>query len=125
AHNEHVAISLSPSVNNLMQVVVTATREAALRTASPVAISKISPVVINDTKPVLIAELINKVPGVVMLNLNNEQHAMSIRQPMGTSAYFLYLEDGMPLRPMGIFNHNALIEMNVLGISNLEVVKGP
>ncbi len=125
AHKEHVAISLSPSVNNLMQVVVTANREAALRTASPVAISKISPVVINDTKPVLIAELINKVPGVVMLNLNNEQHAMSIRQPMGTSAYFLYLEDGMPLRPMGIFNHNALIEMNVLGISNLEVVKGP
>ena len=122
---QHISVALWPSANNLMQVVVTANREAALRTESPVAISKISPIIINDTKPVLITELVNKVPGVVMLNYNNEQHAMSIRQPMGTSPYFLYLEDGIPLRPMGIFNHNALIEMNVFGISSLEVVKGP
>lgn len=118
-------VPLSPSAGNLEQVVVTANREAALRTESPIAINKISATTISDTKPILIAELINKVPGVVMLNYNNEQHGMSIRQPMGTSAYFLYLEDGIPLRPMGIFNHNALIEMNVFGISNIEVVKGP
>ena len=125
AGRSEIGISLSPSINNLQQVMVTANREAALRTESPIAINKISSVIINDTKPVLIAELINKVPGVVMVNYNNEQHAMSIRQPMGTSAYFLYLEDGIPLRPMGVFNHNALIEMNVFGITNIEVVKGP
>lgn len=118
-------IALSPSTGNLQQIIVTANREAALRTEAPVAISKLSPSIINDTKPMLIAELINKVPGVVMLNYNNEQHAMSIRQPMGTSPYFLYLEDGLPMRPMGIFNHNALIEMNLFSISNIEVVKGP
>jgi outer membrane receptor protein involved in Fe transport len=121
----HLAIGLQPSANNLQQVVITANREASLRTSSPIAISKLSPVIINDTKPVLITELINKVPGVVMVNYNNEQHAMAIRQPMGTSAYFLYLEDGIPIRPMGIFNHNALIEMNVFSISSIEVVKGP
>jgi iron complex outermembrane recepter protein len=121
----NLAVSLSPSVNNLQQIMVTANREAMLRTESPVAISKLSPVIINDTKPVLLTELINKVPGIVMLNYNNEQHAMAIRQPMGTSAYFLYLEDGIPVRPMGVFNHNALIEMNVFGISSIEVVKGP
>jgi iron complex outermembrane receptor protein len=120
-----LSIALKPSVSNLQQIVVTANREASLRTESPVAISKVSSVIINDTKPVLITELINKVPGIVMLNYNNEQHAMAIRQPMGTSAYFLYLEDGLPVRPMGIFNHNALIEMNVFGISSIEVVKGP
>ncbi|MEJ1238088.1 TonB-dependent receptor [Chryseolinea sp. T2] len=120
-----LSISLSPSVSNLQPIIVTANREAALRTEAPVAISKVSPVIINDTKPVLLTELVNKVPGVVMLNYNNEQHAMAIRQPMGTSAYYLYLEDGVPIRPMGIFNHNALIEMNVFGISNIEVVKGP
>jgi outer membrane receptor protein involved in Fe transport len=118
-------VALEPSINNLQQIVVTANREASLRAESPIAISKVSTMTINDTKPVLVAELINKVPGVVMVNYNNEQHAMSIRQPMGTSAYFLYLEDGLPVRPMGIFNHNALIEMNVFGISNIEVVKGP
>jgi outer membrane receptor protein involved in Fe transport len=123
--SSQLSVSLSPSVNNLQQVIVTANREAALRTEAPISISKLSPVIINDTKPVLIAELINKVPGVVMLNYNNEQHAMAIRQPMGTSAYYLYLEDGVPVRPMGVFNHNALIEMNVFSISNIEVVKGP
>lgn len=120
-----VTVGLLPSVNNLQQIVVTASREASLRSESPVAISKLSLTVINETKPVLITELINKVPGVVMLNYNNEQHAMAIRQPMGTSAYFLYMEDGIPIRPMGIFNHNALIEMNVFGLSSIEVVKGP
>lgn len=120
-----ITVALTPSVSNLQQIMVTANREASLRTESPVAISKLSAVIINDTKPVLITELINKIPGVVMLNYNNEQHAMAIRQPMGTSPYFLYLEDGIPLRPMGIFNHNALIEMNVFNISGIEVIKGP
>ena len=120
-----LSIGLSPSLSNLQQIIVTANREASLRTDAPVAISKLSALTIQETKPILITELINKVPGVVMLNYNNEQHAMAIRQPMGTSPYFLYLEDGLPLRPMGIFNHNALIEMNVFGISNIEVIKGP
>lgn len=123
--NEAVIVSLQPSVNNLQQVVITANREAALRTDAPVAISKLSSVMINDARPTLLTELINKVPGVVMANYNNEQHAMAIRQPIGTSAYFLYMEDGVPIRPMGVFNHNALIEMNVMAISNVEVVKGP
>jgi iron complex outermembrane recepter protein len=120
-----IIVALTPSINNLQQLVVTANREASLRTESPLAISKLSASMINETKPTLLTELINKVPGVVMLNYNNEQHAMAIRQPMTTSPYFLYLEDGIPLRPMGIFNHNALIEMNIFNISSVEVVKGP
>lgn len=118
-------VELNPSSTNMQEVVITASREAALRSQVPVTISKLSPEIINDAKPTLITELINKVPGVAMLNYNNEQHGMSIRQPMGTSAYFLYMEDGLPIRPMGVFNHNALIEMNIFAISNIEVVKGP
>jgi outer membrane receptor protein involved in Fe transport len=118
-------VALRPAVQDLQTVVVTASREAQLRTEAPVAISKIAPTLIQDTKPTLLAELVNKVPGVVMLNYGNEQHAMSIRQPMGTAAYFLYLEDGLPLRPMGVFNHNALLETNPLAINSIEVVKGP
>ncbi|WP_317129494.1 TonB-dependent receptor [Hymenobacter jeollabukensis] len=118
-------VALVPAVQDLQTVVVTASREAQLRTDAPVAISKITPTVIQDTKPTLLVELVNKVPGVVMLNYGNEQHAMGIRQPFGTAAYFLYLEDGIPLRPMGVFNHNALLETNPLAINSIEVVKGP
>ncbi|GAB3897206.1 TonB-dependent receptor [Larkinella knui] len=118
-------VALQPAVENLQTIVVTASREAQKRTEAPVAISRLSPTLIDETKPTLLAELINKTPGVVMLNYNNEQHGMGIRQPFGTNAYFLYLEDGVPIRPMGVFNHNALIEMNVFTISSVEVVKGP
>ncbi len=118
-------VALQPAVEDLQTVVVTASREAQLRTDAPVAISKISPTVIQDTKATQLTELINKVPGVVMLNYGNEQHGMGIRQPFGTNAYFLYLEDGIPLRPMGVFNHNALLESNPLAINSIEVVRGP
>jgi iron complex outermembrane recepter protein len=118
-------IGLVPQCTIMDEVVVTAGREAQARSEAPMAIEKISQSTINETKPTLLAELINKVPGVIMLNLNNEQHGMSIRQPMGTSPYYLYMEDGIPLRTMGIFNHNALIEMNLMAVSAVEVVKGP
>lgn len=122
---ENMLIALMPLANSMQEVVVTANRDVRLRSDAPMAIEKLSATTINDTKPTLLAELINKVPGVVMMNLNNEQHGMAIRQPMGTSPYYLYMEDGIPLRTMGVFNHNALIEMNLFSISSIEVVKGP
>ena len=125
ADEQPLSIALLQKSEGLETVVITANREAGLRTEAPVAISKITPAQINDTKASLLVELVNKVPGVVMLNYNNEQHGMGIRQPFGTSPYFLYLEDGIPLRPLGVFNHNALIETNIFALSNIEVIKGP
>lgn len=118
-------IFLEESFQNLETVVVTASRQAAIRSEAPVAIHKISSALIQDTKAIQLTEIINKVPGVVMLNYNNEQHGMGIRQPFGTSAYFLYLEDGLALRPLGVFNHNALIETNLQGLNSVEIIKGP
>ncbi|TGD56889.1 TonB-dependent receptor [Flavobacterium humi] len=109
----------------LDDIVVTASRGASLRREVPVAISKISQKSINETKATTVSEIINKAPGVLMVNLGNEQHMMAIRQPMNTNAYYLYLEDGLPIRPMGIFNHNALLEINQFNLQNIEVVKGP
>ncbi|MBK6976165.1 MAG: TonB-dependent receptor [Cytophagaceae bacterium] len=120
-----IIIGLEPSMENLQQMVVTGNREAALRTQTPIAISKLTPKQIDEAKATSIYEVINKTPGVMMVNLNNEQHSMSIRQPMTTNAYYLYMEDGVPIRPMGVFNHNALLEMNQFTVSSVEVVKGP
>ncbi|NDU95132.1 TonB-dependent receptor [Spirosoma terrae] len=122
---QSVTIALEPAIEDLQTVVVTGNREAALRTETPIAISKLSPKLIEETKPTSIYEVINKTPGVLMVNLNNEQHMMAIRQPITTNAYFLYMEDGVPIRPMGVFNHNALLEMNQFTVSSIEVVKGP
>ncbi|MNS46518.1 Colicin I receptor precursor [compost metagenome] len=125
ANDKSLSIALKQSTANMQEVIVTASREVQLRRDAPVAVSKIGAKVIEETQPTVINELINKVPGVVMTNLNNEQHSMSIRQPLTTNPYFLYMEDGIPIRPLGVFNHNALLEMNVTSINSVEVVKGP
>ncbi|WP_281310511.1 TonB-dependent receptor [Flavobacterium flavigenum] len=109
----------------LENVFITANRTATLRKETPVAISKLTAKTINEAKATAVYEIINKTPGVLMVNLGNEQHMMSIRQPMTTNAYYLYLEDGLPIRPMGIFNHNALLEINQFNLQSIEVVKGP
>jgi outer membrane receptor protein involved in Fe transport len=120
-----MVIFLTPNVQQLQSIVITANREAGLRTQAPIAISKLSPKLIDESKATMVYELINKTPGVIMPSYNNEQHAMAIRQPMGTSAYYLYMEDGIPIRPLGVFNHNAILEINQFALSSIEVVKGP
>ncbi len=112
-------------IQKLDDVFVTANRTATKRAATPVAISKLTAKTINETKAVAAYEIINKTPGVLMVNLGNEQNMMAIRQPMTTNAYYLYLEDGLPIRPLGIFNHNALLEINQFNLESIEVIKGP
>ncbi|MGZ5255558.1 MAG: TonB-dependent receptor, partial [Flavitalea sp.] len=110
----------------LSQVVVTANRgQSAKRSETPVAISALNQRQIQDAKAISIDQLLNKVSGVNMVDLGNEQHQMSIRQPMTTRSLFLYLEDGIPVRTTGLFNHNALLEMNMAATKTIEVIKGP
>ncbi|HEY4148838.1 MAG TPA: TonB-dependent receptor [Chitinophagaceae bacterium] len=115
----------STNINELQQVVVTASRTAQKRTEAPVAIAVISQQTIDDAKASRLDYLVNKVSGVFMVNLGNEQHEMSIRQPMSTRSLFLYLEDGIPIRTTGIYNHNALLEMNAAAAKQIEIIKGP
>jgi len=120
-----MVIPLQPSETELDKIVVTASRDRQERSDAPIAISTISEKTINETKPTTPREVLNKVSGVYMVDLGNEQHSMGMRQPLSYDSMFLYLEDGIPIRPTGIFNHNALIEMNMASTSRMEVIKGP
>jgi iron complex outermembrane receptor protein len=118
-------VALEESFLELNQVVVSSSREAQARTETPIAISKISSKELQETKAATLDQVMNKVSGVYMVNLGNEQHSMSIRQPFTLKSLFLYLEDGVPIRPTGVYNHNALLEMNMAATSSIEVIKGP
>ena len=118
-------VTLQQDNSPMQAVIVTANREGVKRSLAPVAISIISSKMIQDAKPVTLDQVLNKVSGVYMVNLGNEQHSMSIRQPMTTKSLFLYLEDGIPIRTTGLFNHNALLEINMASVKNIEVIKGP
>lgn len=118
-------IKLAPLTTSLNELIITASREAQRRTEAPVAIGVISSATLLSTKPVTLDQVLDKISGVNMIDLGNEQHTMAIRQPIGYSSNFLYLQDGIPIRTVGDFNHNALIEINQAAVNNIEVIKGP
>jgi outer membrane receptor protein involved in Fe transport len=125
ADKKYLTIALIPSATSLNELVVTASRGVQQRIEAPVAIGVVSPAMIRETKPVTLDQVLNKVSGVYMVNLGNEQHTMAIRQPIGYRSNFLYLQDGIPIRTIGDFNHNALIEINQAAVKRIEVIKGP
>ncbi|MCG2419653.1 TonB-dependent receptor [Aequorivita sp. F47161] len=112
----------------LNEVVISASREQQSRRDIPGAISVLSATTIENTKTVELEQLVNQVPGVFMSAstvASNEEHMMAVRSPITTKALFLYLEDGLPIRPTAVFNHNALLEMNGTSFQRIEVLKGP
>lgn len=117
--------SSKDETQTLATIVVTASREGESISNTPAAISKISKQDIEDKHATFIGQLVNQTPGVLMNDLGNEQHMMSIRQPITTAAVYQYLEDGISVRPVGVFNHNALYEVNLAGIDSIEILRGP
>ncbi len=111
--------------HTLETMVVTATREAEAKSETPATISVISDKTIENQRPSHPKAVLNQVPGVWVSNLSGEGHSTSIRQPLTTSPVYLFLEDGIPTRSTGFYNHNALYEINVPQSGGIEVSKGP
>ena len=118
-------IRLYPRLIDLQAMVVTAGRYETARSEAPVAVAAISARELGERRPDNLSAALNTMAGVHMTDLGNEQHNMSIRQPLSYKALFAYLEDGIPIRPIGIFNHNALIEINMAAADRIEIVRGP
>ena len=123
--SKDMILKLSPSPIGLNSVVISTNREQELREEAPVAISSINTEVIENNKPTTIDQVLNQTPGVNMVDLGNEQHTMSIRRPIDYGASYLYLEDGIPIRTSGVFNHNALLEINMANVGRIEIIRGP
>jgi outer membrane receptor protein involved in Fe transport len=120
-----VNVSPSVSANTLDEVVVTGSREGTEIRNTPATIHKVTEKELARDKPVFFGDVVNRVPGVYVNNLGAEQHMASFRQPINTQGVYLYLEDGVPVRPIGLFNHNQVYELNLTGISDIEIIKGP
>jgi iron complex outermembrane receptor protein len=107
------------------EVTVTATREAQKLSETPATINAVHEDEIMATRPAHPSEILRKMPGVFASVTSGEGHQTSIRQPLTTDAVYLYLEDGIPTRSTGFFNHNALYEINLPQSAGMEVIKGP
>ncbi len=118
-------VGLESAIVNLPEVVVSGSREEQLASATPVSVGVIRGEEIRETHGHHPAEIVNRTPGVHVSNFGGEGHATAIRQPITTKALYAYLEDGVPIRSTGFFNHNALYEINIPQAGRLEIIKGP
>ena len=110
---------------DLPPVTVTGTRERELLSETPASVGVIGESAIRQTVPTHPQQILSQVPGVAVAVTNGEGHTTAIRQPFTTSPLYLFLEDGLPIRPTGFFNHNALYELNIPMAGGIEVVRGP
>lgn len=114
---------VEPSVLNT--VTVTGSREQTQLMQSPASVGVITEDAIRRTGPMHPQQIISQVPGAAVAVTNGEGHTTAIRQPFTTNPVYLYLEDGIPIRATGFFNHNALYETNIPQAGGIEVLKGP
>ncbi len=106
-------------------VVVSATREAQRRVENSVTIDVLGGAELRLARASHPAQVMKRIPGVYVSQLSGEGHSMAIRQPITTKPMYLYLEDGIPTRATGFFNHNAMYEVNLPQAGGVEVLKGP
>ncbi|HYJ78521.1 MAG TPA: TonB-dependent receptor, partial [Longimicrobiaceae bacterium] len=120
-----VDLRLAEEATVLPSLVVSATREARRLAETPATVGVVSRRELRDARPTHPSEVMGAIPGVWVSVTGGEGHMTSIRQPKTTNAVYLFLEDGVPTRSTGFFNHNALYEVNVPQADRIEVLKGP
>ncbi|RAP36846.1 TonB-dependent receptor [Candidatus Marinamargulisbacteria bacterium SCGC AAA071-K20] len=112
-------------VIQLPDIVITATKEKTEKAKSTHSVSGIAEEEIQSVSASHPAELLNRRSGVHINNLGGESHMTAIRGPITTTGMYLFLENNLPTRPSGFFNHNALYEINVPQAAMVEITKGP
>lgn len=70
-------------------------------------------------------DLLNSISGVRIEQTGSViGHMTSIRMPVNTGPYYLFMQDGIPVQSGGFFNHNGLAYTTFQSASSVEVLKG-
>jgi outer membrane receptor protein involved in Fe transport len=84
---------------------------------------------IELTRATHVNETMVRVPGVWISRGSGQEHLTAIRSPVftgvGACGEFLYLENGISIRPAGFCNINNLFELDLEQAESIEVVRGP
>jgi outer membrane receptor protein involved in Fe transport len=111
------------------EVIVTATRvEQPLRTYAG-SITRIDEDAIALLGATHHSEVINLAPGAIIQRNSGQESLTALRSPVlsgpGSCAAFLFLEDGIAIRPVGFCNVNEMFEVNTEQARSIEVLRGP
>jgi len=118
-------VALTSAATVMAPMTVSATREMRRRNDGSATIDVLDGAELRNSHETHPADVMNRLAGVHVSNLSGEGHSMAMRQPITTKPMYLYLEDGIPTRATGFFNHNALYEVNLAQSGGIEILKGP
>jgi iron complex outermembrane receptor protein len=113
----------------LDEVVVTATRQSQALRDYPGSASVIRTDDIALVGPTHHNEIVNRVPGAMIQRNSGQESLTAIRSPVlsgpGSCGAFLFLENSVPIRPVGFCNVNEMFELNFEQAASIEVLRGP
>jgi iron complex outermembrane receptor protein len=111
------------------EVVVTATRTPQPLSDYAGSVTRIAPDYISLVGSTHHSESINAAPGALIQRNNGQESLTAVRSPVlsgpGSCGVFLFLEDSVPIRPVGFCNVNELFEVNTEQAQAIEVLRGP
>lgn len=124
-----LAASAAGPAASLEEVTVTATRREASLLAFAGSVARFDAADVAYVGATHHAELLNRAPGAFIQRGSGQESLTALRSPVltgaGSCGAFLFLEDGIPLRPVGFCNVNELFEVNSEQAAAVEVLRGP
>lgn len=112
----------------LEEIVVTAQRQPVATLATPLSIGRVDRDAIDLLGATHSSEVLNRVPGVMVQRGSGQESLTAIRSPVltgaGSCGAFLFLENGVPIRPVGFCNVNEMLEINTEQADAIEILRG-
>ncbi len=113
----------------LSEIVVTGRRREQSALAYPGNIERLDGELVDGVRHQHIHQLLTRVAGVWISRGSGQEHLTAIRSPVltgaGSCGAFLFLEDGIPIRPAGFCNVNQMFEIDSEQAQSIEVIRGP
>jgi iron complex outermembrane receptor protein len=114
---------------DLEPIVVTATRAPQALIDFAGTVSTVEGDAIELTGATHHSEAMNRTSGTMIQRGSGQESLTAIRSPVltgaGSCGAFLFLEDGVPIRPIGFCNVNQLFEVNSEQAGSIEILRGP
>jgi iron complex outermembrane receptor protein len=111
------------------EVIVTATRQAQELRDYAGSVSVVSGDDVSLVGSTHHSEIINRAPGAMIQRNSGQESLTAIRSPVlsgpGSCGVFLFLENSIPIRPVGFCNVNELFEIDSEQARSIEVLRGP
>lgn len=122
-------VTTTATATALEEIVVTATRRPVPVSSVPLSLGSLGPGAITLVGSTHHSEILNRAPGVMIQRGSGQESLTAIRSPVltgaGSCGAFLFLENGVPIRPVGFCNVNELLEVNTEQAGAIEVLRGP